>query len=67
MEDEPTDVRTGQVKLNRGNKLSADNENKGNFIFPVELTTKRIGDLNLLKTNLPNVMSTHTRTRMVDS
>ena len=50
----------GRLNPSRETKFSGTHGDRGIFIFPVQLTTSRIGDLIRLIHTLLNVMTIHT-------
>ena len=52
---------TGRPNLTRDTKLSGANGDRENSVFPVQLTTSRIGNHTWLRPSLLKVMTTYTR------
>ena len=60
MENEQADAKTGRLNLSRETKFLGTYRDRGIFIFPVQLTTSRIGNLTRLIHTLLYVMTIHT-------
>ena len=53
-------TQDGTANLTHETKLSGANEDRENSVFPVQLTTSKIGNHTRLMPNLLKVMTTHT-------
>ena len=60
MENKQAERGTGRLNPSRENKFSGTYGDRGIFVFPVQLTTSRIGNLTQLIHTLLYVMTIHT-------